>query len=237
MALKILNPGTAPLGQFDGYDLDYLNVLGGEVATFVGVGLSAGFGFPDKSAYDQLDGYMASTTQLRPTVTTSQWTSTARPIFLTDDGTAGYGTLLGTLVGGVVGQISYGINSTVPASSLIGPHTAAGSGKITCWHQPGLYATTLDAVDPLQVTPTSGLTSGQALYALGANGRLTTTSGAKTLTQPVAYFVEFNTNGSLVTTPQSLVAALNSPSGSVSSLLSKKFAQVTYWFGGSAGVT
>ena len=233
MALKLLQPGTTPIGQFDGYDNDYLTVKGGEIVTLIGVGLTSGFGFPDKAAYDDLDGYMASSTQLRPAVTLTL-TSTSRPLFLSDDGTAGYGTLLGTLVGGVVGQTSYGVTSTVPASALLGPHTAAGSGKITCWHQPGLYATTLDAVDA-SVVPTGALTSGQKLYATAA-GLLATSAGSGP-TSAVAYFTEFNTSGSLVTTPQSLVAALNSPSGSVSSLAQKKFAQVTYWYGGAAGVT
>jgi hypothetical protein len=42
--------------------------------------------------------------------------------------------------------------------------------------------------------------------------------------------VEFNTNQSLVTTPNYLVAALNSPSGSVSSVQPRAFAFATIYF-------
>ena len=37
MALKLLQPGIQPLGQFDGLDSDVLTLKGGEVVTFVSV--------------------------------------------------------------------------------------------------------------------------------------------------------------------------------------------------------
>jgi hypothetical protein len=46
----------------------------------------------------------------------------------------------------------------------------------------------------------------------------------------VASLVEFNTNGSLVTTPNYLVAALNSPSGNVSSVQPRAFTFATIYF-------
>ena len=92
----------------------------------------------------------------RPIVTTTFGTvaATDGPFYLTDDGTAsngsppssGYGTLFGSLVGGNVGQV-------VTGGTLLGPHTAAGSGKITLWMNPGLYGVSLDALDVTNLVP------------------------------------------------------------------------------------
>ncbi len=245
MSLRLLQPGISPLGQFDGYDADYQTVTGGEVCTF---GSVATYGQPgvtqsgyDKAAYDAFDGYVNPQVGIgpndlgprRPVVTHSFATSATvlqsvltqgsavGPLMLTDDGILGYGTLFGSVVGGTVGQTSYGPNSVIPSTALLGPSTQTGSGKITCWDKPGLYAVSLTSTDVgLQPTNTdldvgSALgftTSGQLspFAALGGNA----IAGYPT----VARLVEFSTNGSLVTTPNTLVAALNSPSGIVSSV-------------------
>ncbi len=224
MALKLLQPGCQPLGQFDGLDTEFLTLKGGEVVTFTGVSSTG----TDKAASDAFDGYISPSGPLRAAVTKTL-TSTSRPLMLADDGIAGYGTLFGTVVGGTVGQTSYGPNSTVASTDLLGPHTAVGSGKVTCWAMPGLYAVTLDAVDtdPLVGITLSNpnLTAGAALYYTSA-GLLTT---ASTNTTKVGSFVEFTDNGSLVTTPNQLVGTLSTPDGALSSS-SRSFTQaVFYW--------
>ena len=217
MALKLLQPGIQPLGQYDGYDSEALSVLGGEVGTLIGVLITADGG-TDKAAKDSdgSDGYVGTTTKYRPAVTTTL-ASGARPLFLIDDGMLYYGTLFGAVVGGSVGQQANGPNSFTGA--VLGPHTATGSGKLTLWDKPGHYAVTLDAVDTTAstglVTSNASLSVGDPLYATAA-GLLTPDVTASFDPAPpvVGRFVEFTTDRSLVTTPVQLVSALNSPSGS-----------------------
>lgn len=237
MSLKLLQPGTQPLGQFDGLDTEVLTLKGGEVVTFTAVatpgqpGVTAS-GF-DQAAYDVFDGYVnPSGTAKRPAVTKTL-VSSSRPLMLADDGILGYGTLFGAVVGGTVGQQVNGPNSYTGA--VLGPHTATGSGKVTCWDKPGLYAVSLDACDTaattgLQPTNTT-LTVGTAL-TYSAAGLLTPVgSPAAVASAPVVgRLVEFATNGSLVTTPNYLTAALNSPSGNVSSVGPRSFAFAVFAF-------
>ena len=209
MALRILNPGIPCLGQFDAIDHDSLLILGGEVAglTFVATEASGG---TDESAADIEDGYVTSNLT-RPAATTTL-VANMRPLFLTDDGTTNYGTLFGEVVGGLAGQ-------TVTGGAALGPHTATGSGKWTLWDKPGLYAVTLDAVDTTinsGLLPTNpALAGGDPLFATAAG--LLTPNGAASFdgvdTTVVGRFIEFATDGSLVTTPRSLTQAVNSPPG------------------------
>jgi hypothetical protein len=224
MSLKLLQPGTQPLGQFDGYDNDYLTLKGGEIVTLISVPVPG-----DKAAADSFDGYVnPSGVQKRPVVTHSNLLSTSRPLFLADEGITGYGTLFGSVVGGVVGQVATG-------GSVLGPHTATGSGKVTCWDKQGLYAVSLDACDTavttgLQPTNTTLDVGTQLTYS--STGLLTPVGSPAAVggAPAVARFVDFESNGSLVTTPNRLVAALNSPSGNVSSVGARQFAFATFWF-------
>jgi hypothetical protein len=249
MSLKLLQPGTNPLGQFDGLDSDALTLKGGEIVSFASVttlttpGVSqAGL---DAGAYDVFDGYInVGGTFKRPAVSrkfdgSTTLSSSSRPLMLSDDGITGYGTLFGTVVGGTIGQVSYGPSSTVAAANLLGPHTATGSGKVTCWDKPGLYAVSLDAVDTTAGTGTgAGLTPANTSLSVGAALTFTfagllcplTSSEALSGAPTVAHLVEFNTNQSLVTTPNYLVAALNSPSGNVGSTVSRAFQFATIYF-------
>jgi len=220
MALKLLIPGTQPVGIFDAVDSELTSFKGGEVVTLTSVALSGS----DKAASDVLDGYtLPSSVQKRPAVTKTL-ASGKRPLMLADEGISGYGTLYGVVVGGTVGQ-------QVTGGAVLGPHTATGSGKITCWDKPGLYAVSLDAVDTTAstglVTGNTSLDSGSALYATSA-GLLTPNSGAAFESVVVGRFVSFDTNGSLVTTPNKLVAALNSPTGS--SEVARQFSFATFFF-------
>ena len=206
MALKLLQPGTQPLGQFDGKDSEVLTLKGGEVVTFASTALSA----LDLAAYDSFDGYVNS---LKRTFVTKAGRSGVRPLMLADDGISGYGTLFGTVVGGTVGQVSYGASSVVPASAQLGPHTATGSGKVTLWDKPGLYAVSLDAVD----TAADGLVPSNATLDTGAalsftsGGLLTPAASGQAVhatNDIVGRFVDFDNNGSLVTTPNKLISSL-----------------------------
>ena len=204
MALELVQPGINPLGQFDGHDDIYLTVKGGEIGTIVGVAATE-----DKGAADVDDGYVNSSNQ-RPVVTTAL-TSGDRPLFLIDEGISGYGTLFGSVIGGLAGQIADGVGQY--NGQVLGPHTAAASGKLTLWDKPGLYAVTLDAVDTTEGT---GLIPGSvpvaaALYATSA-GLLTPTSASAFEAVVLGRFINFEPykGGSLVTTPVSLVSAANS---------------------------
>lgn len=222
MALKLLQPGVQPLGQFDGDDDQILTLKGGEVVTLVSKLLST----PDKAAHDSFDGYtnLAANAPRRPVVTRTL-AADSRPLFLSDDGVSGYGTLFGTVVGGTVGQTAYGPLSTVPSTAQLGPHTATGSGKVTLWGAPGLYAVSLDACSQgtsgLQPTNTT-LDTGDAL-TFTSTGLLTpVTGGGGVGSTPVATFVEFTNGGSLVTTPNNLVAGLATST--------RRFAFATFWW-------
>jgi hypothetical protein len=197
----------------------------------------------DLAASDSFDGYVnPSATQKRTVVRlypAAFDTDGYGPAMLSDDGIKGYGTLFGTVVGSTVGQKSYGPNSTVAAADLLGPHSAKGSGKITCWDKQGLYAVSLDACDTAAGTglqPTNQtLGAGAKLYVMNdGTGRLTAANSGSKLTKVVGRFVEFESTGSLVSTPSRLVAALNSPSGSVSSVGLGQYNFAVFWFNPSA---
>jgi hypothetical protein len=209
MALKLLQPGVQPLGQFDGLDTEVLTIMGGEVVTFKSILATAA---TDKAAFDVFDGYVNS---LKRVVVTRNVATTARPLMLADEGITGYGTLFGSVVGGTVGQVSTG-------GTQLGPHTATSSGKVTLWDKPGLYAVSLDgacdqAADGL-VSSNASLNTGTALTFVPASstvgGRLTPvgSTAAAGNTVVVGHFVSFETNGSLVNTPNYLASALGTRS-------------------------
>lgn len=197
MALILLNNNGNPFGQFDGYDNLTSSLLGGEVATLTAYQTTGS----DLHAKDIEDGYVTSGAapgNFRPVVTTAVGAS-ARPLFLTDDGTANYGTLFGSVVGGVAG--------TQLSGAQLGPHTMTGSGKVTLWQNPGMYGVTLDAVDTSAdgLVPTnSALTVGMAIAYQTADGKLTPDGSGTDGTTNVARLVEFSTGDTLVNTPRSL---------------------------------
>jgi hypothetical protein len=209
MALKILQPGVQPLGQFDAVDGQISSIMGGEVVTLGTVLVPSS----DLAASDVFDGYVNADTARRRVVATRVLGSDNRPLFLADDGIAGYGTILGSVVGGTVGQVVNG--------ATLGPSTITGSGKLTLWDKPGLYAVSLDGAADNTATPVGnptglipanwGLTTGAPLYAT-VTGKLTPNVGIASLSNAiVGRFVDFATNGSLVTTPNYLVAAFGLP--------------------------
>jgi len=243
MSLKLLQPGISPIGQFDGLDTDVLTLKGGEVVSFAQVTTSGQPGVTtsglDQAAFDVFDGYVnVGGTFKRPAVSrkfdgTTTLTNATRPLMLADEGITGYGTLFGAVVGGTVGQQVNG--PTTFTGAVLGPHTATGSGKVTCWDKPGLYAVSLDACDTAATTglqPTNTTLSVGAALTFSNQGLLTPNVGGSGLAGApvVGHLVEFNTNQSLVTTPNYLVAALNSPSGNVSSVGPRAFQFATFYF-------
>ncbi len=203
MALYIYQSGIQPLGQFDALDgyLDgtYDTILGGEIGTEYGA--SRTDSASDKAAKDALDGYTNVTDLQGVAVANSITSSSQRPLWLLDEGTTGYGTLFGQVIGSPAGLSTTGTN--------LGPHTTAGSGKVTCWDKPGLYAVSVDAVD----TSADGLVLTNANCDPGvaiqpqADGALTLTTAATKVNVNVGRFMEFETSPFLVTTPPSLVGA------------------------------
>jgi len=206
MALKLVNQAGNALGQFDGYDAEVPTYLGGEVVTFASVPVAD----PDKAAADVYDGYVNYLAVANRTVVTKTLVAGSRPLMLADDGVAGYGTLFGSVVGGTVGKVTTG--------AVLGPSTATGSGKITCWHLPGVFAVSLDACDTDAATglqPTNVALNAGAALTYSADGLLTpvATSTISVGGPTVGTLIDFETNGSLVTTPNYLVSALNVPYG------------------------
>jgi len=248
MTLKILEPGLNPLGQFAGYSTDYLTLKGGEVVSFAAVATEGQPGVTtsgvQSAAYDVFDGYVnEGGTFDRPAVTrlfngTTTLSAKSRPLMLADEGILGYGTLFGLVVGGVVGQQVNGYTPTSITGQILGPQTATGSGKVTCWDKEGLYAVTVDNTDGyLQPTNTSlfvgcplTFTNMGLLTPSTTDGTYTGSTNMLASAPTVARLVEFNTSGALVNTPNYLVAALNSPSGSVSSVIPRQLTQATIWF-------
>lgn len=228
MTLILKQSGLTPYGDFDGLDTPTALLKGGELVTFtttaVVVGTSA-----DLEAADVDDGYVGTPTRYRTALTTTMGAS-SKPLFLADEGTTGYGTLFGQVVGAQAGQSTSG--------SQLGPHTTAGSGKVTIYGQQGFYATTLDACDTAAtgLVPTNASLAPNQPITYTSAGLLTPAGSVNAVSSGavVARLVEFATNGSLVNTPTNLIAALNSPSGSVSSVQANRFAMAVYWFSGSA---
>ena len=204
MALYLLQPGLQPLGQFDFDDTDLPNVLGGDLGTLDQQARTNSSSV--KAAFDA-DGYSANLidvgtpTGYRTVVRLADSsTETAKPMYLLDDGKAGYGTLFGQVIGVPVGLSTTGTNA--------GPHTASGSGKVTLWSQAGLYGISLDALVNNVVPNTSGNLydtpiPGELLYRGANTGKLSRTQvGSEKF---VAVFVELTGNRSLVNTPRNLV--------------------------------
>jgi hypothetical protein len=166
MALKVLQAGIQPIGQYKG-DANMLTLKGGELLT-----MTTG-----------------------PAVTSTLGTSALGIMWLADEG----GTLFGQVVGGSQGASTGG--------TQLGPHTATGSGLVTCWDKPGLYAVTLDAGDTtattgLVLSNTTTAVAGAPLYVTPA-GKLTpnSTAGTGNGGAAVAYFVEFSNDHGRVNTP------------------------------------
>jgi len=125
MALKLLQPGLQPAGQFDLKDGTTLS--GGE---YVQLTASSDYAASDVSA-------VGPATYMQPGI--RSLAASVKFGGLADEGTTGYGTSFGTIIGATVGQgTGFGSLSTTGVV-VVGPQTSTGSGKVTVWHAPGLY--------------------------------------------------------------------------------------------------
>jgi len=194
--------GLSPLGQFDVLDDYATTIKGGEIGTVFPAVRTVSTS--EKAAYDVLDGYTNATDVMRAGVAPSITSASLRPLWLLDEGTAGYGVLFGSVIGSPVGLSTTGTN--------LGPHTTAGSGKVTCWSVPGIYAISVDAVDTSAdglVLTNSNCDPGAAIRPQ-ADGVLTLTTAGTAVAVTVGQFMEFDTKPFLVTTPASLIGATES---------------------------
>ena len=187
MALKLLQPGIEPLGQFDIEDDDVANVVGGEVGVFQALNVAT-------------DLYAADVFTVGPSIHVSinAVTNDGELYGLVDEGTTGYGTLFGTVIGATVGKgTGFGASSTA-GIVVVGPSTLRGSGKVTLWTKPGLYGATADAF--INTTQFSTATLNDDVFGTTADGTndgklRTTTNG-----QQVALFLGRVDDTSLVST-------------------------------------
>jgi len=135
MALKLLNPGLRPLGQFDLND-DAAALVGGEYVELQVDNVAAVEGYAaDVGALVGADGGIVNFTPATRTA--------ARFGGLADEGGAEYGTLFGDIIGGNAGRMTQ--FGTAGGSVVVGPDTDTASGKVTVWAQEGLYGVTADA--------------------------------------------------------------------------------------------
>jgi hypothetical protein len=196
MALKLLQPGLRPMGQFDLEDDDQNSVLGGEFGIFEALQTST-------DAYASDSAVVGPQSQVTIGDAELSHGSGIAPIGgLIDEGTSGangYGTLFGSVIGGTVGQ-GTGLGSR-PSQGVVtvGPRTTFGSGKVTLFHQPGLYGVTEDAVSNADFTDGSGNWAVNTLLQT-SSGKLTSTSSSASTHTIVGYCMGTVNDSSLVST-------------------------------------
>lgn len=157
MALKLLQPGLQPAGQFD--LKDGVTLYGGE---YVQLTASSDYAASDVSA-------VGPATYMEPGI--RSLAAAVKFGGLADEGTTGYGTSFGTVIGATVGQgTGFGSLSTTGVV-VVGPQTSTGSGKVTVWHAPGLYGVSGPAATDA-ATPLSGLAVNSIVEAETATGFL-----------------------------------------------------------------
>lgn len=143
MALKLLQPSLRPLGQFDLADASHAGMTGGECVSLTESAASSS----ELQAKDVgQSGPFGATNPLRFALGHYK-----RGLLsgLADEGSAsGYGTQFGHIIGSSAGQaVAVPLNTGIASGTgavVVGPATMKGSGKVTVWHAPGLYAVNAD---------------------------------------------------------------------------------------------
>jgi len=161
MALKLLQPGLRPIGQFDLLD------------TFTPVGGECGVVQARTNSFDGTDAYASDVAASGPSVEVALatvGTGMTGMLGLIDEGTAGegnYGTLFGTVIGGTAGQGTGKGDLPTAGVVTVGPATYMASGKATLFAAPGLYgvsgapaATIADANSPVGIGNPLGFSGG-----------------------------------------------------------------------------
>jgi hypothetical protein len=207
MGLKLLQPSLRPLGQFDVKDDDLDAIQGGKYVEL-----------EDASA---TEGYAADVGQVGPLSPAAGPTKAFEALTfalnsrtegnmggLADDGTTGYGTLYGTVIGGTAGQ-GTGLGAQ-PTKGVVtvGPTSALASGKVTVWHAPGLYG-----VDTAAMATANAVDTDTALnapvYAREAaqTDKGSLTDSASNAGVQMAIYVGSVTDSSLVSTSERAVTS------------------------------
>lgn len=204
MALKLLNPGLRPLGQFDLND-DAVALDGGEYVELQEDNLVATEGYAADVGAMAIAGANPGSGIVNFTPKAAAAGSLGG---LADEGGEEYGTLFGSQIGGNTGRQTQFANG---AAVVMGPRTDAASGKVTVWHQPGLYGVSSGATGACQLDAdatvvagivTVGIAPNTGLQAIAAStgatdGDLTSTGGAGV---NKALYVAASTDTSLVST-------------------------------------
>jgi len=180
MALKLLQPGKEPAGQFD--LKDGVTLYGGEWVNMETVAAGSDLAAADVSLVGPYSG--SNLVRFNPGVKTALNTSPTphTVVFggLADEGTTGYGTSFGTIIGTAVGKgTGFGAQATSGVIT-VGPQTTAGSGKVTVWSAPGIYGVS-GAPATGSAAPLSAMVVNEAVYSnssgfLGDSGIVTATS-------------------------------------------------------------
>lgn len=199
MALKLLNPGLRPLGQFDLHDPVALR--GGEyveLQTFAPEPIAnvAGAGEGYAADVGQMLSRVAGQGNMSLAFNTATRTANAAVLGgLADEGINEYGTLFGQVVGSTAGRGTVFLGAGVGGAAVTaGPATHIASGKVTVFDKEGLYGI-------------SGLGSGAQLTADApvANDPIFSNGGILTDNDPggsgrVGIYVTTITDTSLVST-------------------------------------
>jgi hypothetical protein len=225
MALFLLQPGIQPLGQFDVLNTDASTIVGGMIGTWSVASLTDTS--TETADADVFDGYTSpyisesagpgnpgtttgNTTGYRPVIRIASNTTLDenKAMYLMDEGTANYGTLFGSIIG------MYN-----PSGTVVGPNTMTGSGKVTIWDKPGMFAVSFEACYSNKNVTNGALEAGQdtplpgdLLYRHVADGKIcrlatATDNGGTAANNKIATYVEHASKGALVNTPAKLVGA------------------------------
>lgn len=196
MALKLLNPGLRPLGQFDLNDQAV--ALGGGEYVELQIDMLPNANVIEGYAADvgaMLGGANGQIVNFTPDSRTA-----GRLGGLADEGRSEYGTLFGSQIGGNVGRQTQFANG---AAVVVGPSTDAASGKVTVFHQPGLYGVNGGQLDQ-DSTLAAPQAANTAVVAVGAGTGATdgdlTIGGGGAGGNTVAIYVAPTTDTSLVST-------------------------------------
>ena len=197
MALKLLNPGLRPLGQFDLDDTDAGLIVGGEHVALASVRA-------DVEGYAADVGLMADFDVTPPVVPTFQRDQrTGQAVGgLADEGGAEYGTQFGSLIGQNAGRSTQ--FGTQAGAVVVGPTTDQASGKVTVWAQSGLYGVTGDAA---AAGVLAGTNTNDRLTAAAGTGLLVDAGAGAIAATTVALYVSEVNDTSLVSTTATAVGA------------------------------
>lgn len=216
MGLKLLQPSLRPLGQFDVKDDDLDAIQGGKYVELEDAGATEGYA-ADVGQVGPLSPAASATTAFEAMTFALEARTDGNMGGLADDGTTGYGTLYGTVIGGTAGQgTGLGALSTKGVVT-VGPTSALASGKVTVWHAAGLYGVdsaalataTTNSTDtgPALIDTNLALNSAVTAIPSGNADRGSLLSSDADVTDQIAIYVGSVTDSSLVSTSERAVTS------------------------------